>query len=103
MKCINIQFQPDRAGAANKNEALLVLKGAGFSPEVSEGNDNGEYVNFDIVTDNLEQAWLNIKSSFISVPHFSKSTIVVCEGSEGWDNYLLLHHFDESEALDDLE
>lgn len=103
MKSINIQLQPDRVEAANKEEALSILKSIGFSPEVSEGDDGGLYVNFDILADDLEKAWLTIKSSFISIPCFSESTIIVCEGSDGWDNYLLLHHFDNTEALDDFE
>lgn len=31
------------------------------------------------------------------------STIVVCEGKHGWDDYLLLQHFDPAENLDSLE
>jgi hypothetical protein len=29
-----------------------------------------------------------------------RSSIVACEGSRGWDNYLLLHHFDPAVVLD---
>lgn len=30
----------------------------------------------------------------------SRACIVVCEGAQGWDDYLLLHHFDPAEVLD---
>ena len=26
--------------------------------------------------------------------------MVVCEGENSWNDYLLLHHFDESKAID---
>lgn len=28
------------------------------------------------------------------------ATIVICQGDEGWDDYLLLHHFDREQPLD---
>jgi hypothetical protein len=31
-----------------------------------------------------------------------RSAIVTCEGSRGWDNYLLLQHFDKRQLLDKL-
>jgi hypothetical protein len=32
----------------------------------------------------------------------AQAAIVVCEGELGWDDYLLLHHFNSDEELDEL-
>ena len=32
----------------------------------------------------------------------SRCVIASCEGTNGWDNYLLLHHYDKSETIDAL-
>ena len=102
MKCLSIQLQTDINPEASKEEAISILSNAGFSPEINEGEDNGRYINLNIETDNLKEAWSKIKNSLIKLPRYAKTSIVVCEGSEGWDNYLLLHHFDQSEKLDEL-
>lgn len=99
MKYISIQLQPEQKPISSKDEVLSLLTSEGFSPEIDEGDD---YINFNIPTENTKEAWLKIKSSLLNKSHFIKSTIVTCEGSNGWDDYLLLHHFDESEVLDDI-
>ncbi len=32
----------------------------------------------------------------------ARATIITCQGKRGWDDYLLLHHFDLSEPLDEI-
>ena len=32
----------------------------------------------------------------------AETVITVCQGQHGWDDYLLLHHFDENEPVDSL-
>jgi len=102
MKYISIQIQPDRDESANKDEAISILTSAGFTPEIQEGEDDGKYINLNIKSDNLKDTWAKIKDSLINLSQYSKSSIVVCEGSEGWDNYLLLHHYDSSQTTDEI-
>ena len=33
-------------------------------------------------------------------PPIARALIVVCEGNYGWDDYLLLHHFDDCAIQD---
>jgi hypothetical protein len=35
-------------------------------------------------------------------PKLRRSSIVTCQGSRGWDNFRLLHHFDSRQPLDSL-
>jgi len=44
----------------------------------------------------------NVYKDSVFGPYLSKTSIVVCEGNNGWDDYLLLHHFDKSEDIDNL-
>ena len=37
-----------------------------------------------------------------SYPELAAAAIVVCRGEHGWDEYLLLRHFDPCQALDAL-
>lgn len=102
MKLISIQLQPDRDPTIDKLEVVALLENAGLTPEVQEGDDNGRYVNFNVTSNNVKETWNNIKNSLLELSYFVNAAIVVCEGSEGWDDYLLLYHYDRSEKLDEI-
>ena len=44
--------------------------------------------------------WLKL---FLRELKVLKGSIIVAQGDRGWDDYLLLHHFDRNEKLDSLE
>ena len=71
---------------------------------VTHGSDNGHYINIVFQTPDAPRLWQAIQSTLCltpeNMPPISRSIIVVCEGKNGWNDYLLLHHFDKSEALD---
>ncbi|MBI1424123.1 MAG: hypothetical protein GC149_11695 [Gammaproteobacteria bacterium] len=102
MKNLCIQLHPELNEAASKEEALQALNGVGCKTEVRECNDNGQYINFILKSDNLKELWLKIKSLYLTKPNLASASIITCEGSEGWNNYMLLHHFDKSEELNEL-
>ena len=56
------------------------------------------YVNITFQTDDPKK--LN-KWALEQLGDLKKIAIIVCEGDFGWDDYLLLHHFDPEEKLDD--
>jgi hypothetical protein len=58
--------------------------------DIQKGDD---YTNFLIPFEVWENAQFKLKSLKIKM-------IVVCEGERGWDDYLLLHHFDKRQKLD---
>ncbi|PCI99728.1 MAG: hypothetical protein COB14_05955 [Alphaproteobacteria bacterium] len=103
MKILSIQIQPDLDSTFCKDIVLSELKRIGIIPEVQEGNNNGSYINFHVSSENLEISWAAIKSQLFNYPGFIKSSIITCEGDNGWDDYLLLHHFNEEESLDIIE
>ena len=38
-----------------------------------------------------------------ALARISRGAIITCQGKRGWDDYLLLHHFDPAEELDTLD
>lgn len=72
-----------------------------------EGGDEDLYVNLMFETTELEEFWRKIIDTMYCDKQIgaalSKSTIAICEGGDGWNDYLLLHHFDPSESVDRLD
>ncbi len=102
MKYLSIQLQPERENNLDKDFVILELQNNGYTVEVEEGEDNGKYINLNIKTGTLKNTWDNIKDIIFKNPSIKNSSIVVCEGNQGWDDYLLLHHFDKNEKIDEL-
>jgi L-threonylcarbamoyladenylate synthase len=74
--------------------------------EIQKGDDNEKYMNLLFETDALKKLWRQIQTKFFQDLTIGlilgKSSIVVCEGKNGWDDYLLLYHFNKLEKLDNL-
>jgi hypothetical protein len=102
MKYLSIQLLPERENSLDKEFVILKLQNKGYVVEVYEGEENGKYINLNIKTDNLKNTWDNIKDIILKNQTIHNSSIVVCEGNQGWDDYLLLHHFDKNENIDEL-
>ena len=110
MKTLNVQIQPDLVtdiDAENIVELLMSLaKDTSLVQEshVTSGSDDGCYINVDFQTPDAPRLWQAIQSTLCLTPEkkspISSTIIVVCEGEDGWNDYLLLHHFDKSEAID---
>ena len=102
MKCFCIQIQPELNTEVNPKEVMSFLSNKGYIPEVTEGNDSGKYINLNIKTNNIKDTWSVINTYLKENNDLSCSSIVTCEGSQGWGNYLLLHHFDSAEKLNEI-
>ena len=103
IKKMCIQIQPEREATFNIEifeESLLELN---IQFEVSEGYDNGRYINYDIETSNLVITWSSIKLKLMNNRLFTNTSIITCQGNNGWDDYLLLHHFDKAQKIDKLQ
>lgn len=101
-KKIHIQFQPDLVEDLKLSDFEAALKLAQIDYSIKIGDDNGKYINYDFVTDNPASAWEIVKREFNKDQRLVNSSIVCCEGSRSWDNYLLLSHFDKSQNLDEI-
>lgn len=102
MKYFHIQIQPERSPDYKRGKVDFFLEGIGITPEVSKGNDNGRYINFDFAVKEPKIFWDNLKAFILNDSSVCNSSIVCCEGDSGWDDYYLLHHFDKSLELDEI-
>jgi hypothetical protein len=109
MKTISVQFQPALAKDLNVLQLKELFAAISELPtamkyRVIEGIDGVEYINFEYATENPAELWSEISTKVYGESAFSsqlgQASIVVCEGKQGWDDYLLLHHFNPSEKLD---
>jgi hypothetical protein len=113
MSSICIQIQSNRARdidmlrvrelceyAASNND--LVLRFA-----VLEGEEKGLFINLTFETTELQKMWFLLQDLLFRDEKIgaalTQSSIVVCEGKDGWNDYLVLHHFNPSEKLDNIE
>ena len=114
MRTLSVQFQPGRAVSANVASVVsLMSRIAGGDASLrsfgyQKGRDRGPYVNFqfEVPVGRLVQTWAAISARALSNrllgAALRQSCIVTCEGTRGWDNYLLLYHFDHKHKLDAL-
>lgn len=100
MKYLNIQIQPERNNSIDESIVIEYLKENGYAPEVAEGNDSGKYININVKTNNLKALWVRIKIYLENNNNLYQSSIITCEGNQGWDDYFLLHHYDTNEKTD---
>ena len=72
-----------------------------------DGFDKTQYFNFTFGTEDLRGLWAVIRSTAYGNPALAepmaKSSIAVCTGEHGWDDYLLLFHFDPDEPRADID
>ena len=114
MKCLNVHLQPARRSggcAAHANDgashvdaiiAIATEQAPDAAFDVQRGEDNGLYININFDTNDIVSLWDAIGELVSSDPLWASATIACCEGDNGWDDYLLLYHFDDTEQLDTL-
>jgi hypothetical protein len=102
MTAINVQIQPERSPAMDIPAAIAGLSSLDASARVTEGVDDGPYINIDFTPADATVLWGDINSRLTAEPELARAAIVACEGRNGWDDYLLLHHYDRTLILDEM-
>jgi hypothetical protein len=102
VRTVCVQFQPDRTIAA-ESRVRQAFRDALPGAEVIAGEDDVRYENILFDVDSPEEAILKLRAVF-DAPDVGRaarlSCIVTRQGEHGWDDYLLLHHYDRSLVLD---
>lgn len=86
----------------------VAAEGVVLTFEFGKGNDRGPYLNFSFTAHNhsLPKVWRLVKRRVLGYRSLGdllrRSCIVTCVGFRGWDNYLLLHHFNPKVPLEEL-
>jgi hypothetical protein len=97
-----VQFQPDRIP---REEARVrqAFHAALPDAEIFLGEDDGRYEDFVFEVGSPQDALSKLRvvlDSFEVGRAARASCIVTCQGEHGWDDYLLLHHYDRTLILD---
>ena len=108
-----MQVQSHLSPQLDLDRLFQLLESIGIHNEIVErfvtikSNDDNGYIDILFETMNVEKLWRQIMECIYN-DHaigygISQSSIVVCEGMNGWNDYLLLHHFNPEEKLDVME
>jgi len=106
MKCLSIQLQEDIDSAHTVDELVEHVRSFGRYPEIDRGENDEKYVNLNFFTEDLRAMWPEFKSKVLNDTSLGewvkKVAIIACEGDQGWDNHILLWHYDPSEVVGKL-
>lgn len=104
-----IQIHPDRAPALDLQAVCACAADfAAASPLVTRfAQVPGEgYLNLMFATAAPAALWPALSSALFAQAEWGQAlrscAMAMCEGRAGWDDCLLLHHFDGAQALDSL-
>jgi hypothetical protein len=111
MRALSIQVQParspgiDMAGVIAEFEAIACVTEVVKHHAFDSGNDEGAYFNFTFGTPDARKLWQVIQERLYNPgaisKHMRQASMAMCSSEEGWDDYLLLYHFDPTVGLDD--
>ena len=99
---INLQLQPDRSPPMDIRAIVASFSALDGSAQVSDGKDNGRCININFTPADPMLLWRVIRERLGADRGLASAAIVVCEGQHGWDDYLLLHHYERTLTLDEL-
>ena len=111
-RTLQIQVQPGLAKSLDMIRVRRELQAiATDNPLVTghsfcNGKDDGDYYNFDFDTRRIEALWEQIRRTIYDASTFGQSvqlsSMAICTGHHGWEDYLLIHHWDPSVDLDEV-
>lgn len=110
MRTLSIQVQPDLSRGLDIARIAAALENIARQPGLSEafttstGDDQGPYVNYSFDTNRPRDLWREIKAQIYNSGELGlpmrRASMAMCTGQRGWDDYLLLFHFDQAVKLD---
>ncbi|NTV30027.1 MAG: hypothetical protein HGA80_08120 [Candidatus Omnitrophica bacterium] len=111
-RILNIEIHPEKMNNFDKKMLIGAFKNydkeSAFVQDrkiTCQGNKNA-YISVSFRTNKLAMLWLDIQANLmkkgISGMPIKDASIIVCEGEKSWDDYLLLHHYDQKVKLDKL-
>ena len=111
LKALSVQVQPHRAPGLDIEGVRAIMTRIAGTPLVERshfdnGHDEVDYFNFTLGTHDLKSLWTTIQNEVYGDPTLgelvARSSIATCEGPHGWDDYLLLHHYNPKQRRDQL-
>jgi hypothetical protein len=110
MRAISIQVQPGRSPSINMDKVSVAFESIATMGDLVEhhsfdsGEQNGPYFNFTFGTPDALQLWRVIEARVYGDeklgPHMRKASMVMCSSPSGWNDYLIVFHFDPAVRCD---
>lgn len=110
MRSLSVQIQPNRSPGIDMLqisaafEEIARLCAVVEKHEFSSGEDQGPYFNFTFGTKDASTLWTLLQDRFYSRGefgfHMRRASMAMCSSEAGWDDYLLLFHFDPAVKTD---
>jgi hypothetical protein len=110
VRALSIQVQPAKSRGLDLERLSAAFADIAVMDDLVEhhqfdrGTDNGLYLNFTFGTRQAAALWRLIRTRLYEDegfgPHMRAASMAMCSGEQGWDEYLLLYHFDPSVKLD---
>jgi len=97
-----VQIQPQRVAAFRESAIEQLCATPAFAAlirdaSVTRGQDQGHYINVHFTTDTPNDFWPALRQQLVRLG-LQAGSIVTCTGKDGWNDYLLLHHYDPAQA-----
>ncbi len=112
MTAFCIQVRPDRAPALDMDRVRslcrLVMSRRALAKyhSIVDGTEKGQNLSLIFETEEPEEFWALLQTVFyedIKVgTDMVQASLALCEGKHGWDDCLVLHHFDPEVETDTL-
>jgi hypothetical protein len=111
MKILCFQVQLKRSHGIDLGAVAALMARIAMSSDVREftirrGRGKYPWVNFLFTSASVARTLDRLEAGAFMHrqlgPQLLRSSIITCQGSRGWDNYRLLHHFDSRQRLDRL-
>jgi hypothetical protein len=106
MFCISVHIAPEHSRSFDQQRFLQKVKSI-RSPEVDAFEEKKQFhLSFHFFTEYPSDLWTKLQMALFDKSEYAETllaiSIVTCEG-ENEDEYWLLHHFDQSQQLDQLK
>ncbi len=110
---LQIQVHPDLVPELDLQLLRAQVEAIGSSEpsvlrfKIDEGEDQGRYLNLAFKTTDRAALWRAVEARLYEHPQLGRllrlSSMTLCTGDEGWDDYLVLHHFNPEIEPDDID
>ena len=110
MPALKVQVHPERSPSLDLDGVLEIFSNAAEMADaeltITEGADDGPYIDYDFLTRDLVRLWEVLQSQVfedaVLGPQLALAAVATCQNPRSRGNYLLLHHYDRSIKLDNL-
>jgi hypothetical protein len=93
---ICVQIQPHRIASFDEGSVQALCSAPTIAASLkskTEGEEETRYINVSFTSADPKLFWVALREQLIRFG-LQGACIVTCTGRDGWNDYLLLHHFD---------